>query len=494
MTVGTVGSVGTVRSVRSGGTVLTPLSSLTSLSPLSSLPTAVLLSLLSAAPAVSAQTPPDLTSLDSLITARLTATGTPGASVAVVAGGQLVYAKGFGVANVESGERVTAETLFRIGSVTKMFTGALLVQLAETGKVDLQAPISRYVPELAGKRVGSVTTHQLLTHQAGWLDNAVPYGRMGEAALGEVMREVTDTLFMTEPGRILSYSNPGFSMAGYVAEQAAGKRYGTLMEELVLRPAGMARSTFRPLAAMTMPFAQGHLGPAGQPARVVRPFTENTAQWAAGFLFSNAGEVARFAMLLMQGGSAEGREVLAPGAVRRMTTGHVVIPGLGATGSRYGYGLMVGRRDTLTTWQHGGAINGFQAQVVMVPSQGFAVVVLTNRGGSALPEVVEHAALLVLGVGQPRPAVDSGRAATEAERRALAGRYAHGGIQVEILERDGGLFLRQGGGELPVRMRGSDRIEVTPPGAPPTVVVIVPGPDGRIAYLHQGMRAIPRQP
>jgi CubicO group peptidase (beta-lactamase class C family) len=283
-------------------------------------------------------------------------------------------------------------------------------------------------------------------------------------------------------------------MAGYVAEQAAGKRYGTLMEEMVLRPTGMERSTFRPLTAMTMPFAQGHLGPAGQPPRVVRPFTENTAQWAAGFLFSNAGEVARFAMLLMQGGTAAGRVVLAPGAVRRMTTGHVGIPGLEATGSRYGYGLMVGRRDTLTTWQHGGAINGFQAQVVMVPSQGFAVVVLTNRGGSSLPEVVEHAALLVLGTTQPRPAVDSARAATAAERLALVGRYAHGAIQVEIVQRDGALFLRQGGGELPIRVRGSDRIEIQPPGAPPTVVVMVPGPDGRIAYLHQGMRAIPRQP
>lgn len=421
-------------------------------------------------------------------------TGTPGASVAVVAGGRLVYFKGFGVANIETGERVTAETLFRVGSVTKMFTGALLAQLAEAGQVDLQAPISRYVPELTGKRVGTVTTHQLLTHQAGWLDNAVPYGRMGEAALGEVMREVTDTLFMTEPGRILSYSNPGYSMAGYVAEMVGGKRYGNLVEELVLRPAGMTRSTFRPLTAMTMSLAQGHVGPAGQPVRVVRPFTENTAQWAAGFLFSNAGELARFAMLVMERGMVEGRPVLARGAVDRMTTGHLPVPGSEATRSRYGYGLMVGRRDTLTTWQHGGAINGFQAQVVMVPSQGFAVAVITNRGGVALQEVVEHAAMMVLGTGATRPPADTARDPSPAERAALVGRYVHGTIQVEILEREGRLFLRQGPGELPVRLRGPNRIEVTPPGAPPTVVITVPGADGRIAYLHQGLRAIPRVP
>ena len=173
-------------------------------------------------PAASAQSTPDLAPLDTLIVSELARTGTPGASVAVVVGGRIAYAKGFGVADVERGDPVTTETLFRVGSVTKMFTGALLAHLAEAGRIDLQAPISRYVPELAGKRVGTVTAHQLLTHTAGWLDNAVPYGRMGEGALGEVMTEVGDTLFITEPGRVLSYSNPGYSMLGFVAERAGG--------------------------------------------------------------------------------------------------------------------------------------------------------------------------------------------------------------------------------------------------------------------------------
>ncbi len=184
--------------------------------------------LISGADPAAAQGAPDFTPLDSLVRAELARSGTPGASVAVVANGRIVYAKGFGVADVERGDPVTTETLFRVGSVTKMFTGALLAQLAELGRIDLQAPISRYVPELEGKRVGTVTSHQLLTHTAGWLDNAVPYGRMGESALGEVMREVTDTLFLTDPGQVLSYSNPGYSMLGYVAERAGGKRYAAL--------------------------------------------------------------------------------------------------------------------------------------------------------------------------------------------------------------------------------------------------------------------------
>jgi len=460
--------------------------------------TAVLaaLALATGARAARAQVAPDLAPLDSLVRSELARTGTPGASIAVVANGQIVYAKAFGIADVERGDPVTPETLFRVGSVTKMFTGALLAQLAEAGRLDLHAPISRYVPELEGKRVGTVTSHQLLTHTAGWLDNAVPYGRMGEGALGEVMREVGDTLFITEPGRVLSYSNPGYSMLGYVAEQAGGKRYAALMDELVLQPAGMTRSTFKPLVAMTMRVSQGHEGPRGAAATLVRPFTENTAQWGAGFLMSTATELAQFAQVVMAAGrQPNGGAALAPGAVRQMTTGHVVVPGQEATGGRYGYGLIVGRRGPLETLQHGGSINGFQSQVVMVPSRGFAVIILANRAGSQLPGVVDRAAELVLGELPGRPEPPAGRSPTPAEIAELVGKYAVGTTSVEFIDRGGQLVFRQGAGEFPALIHGPHHVGITPPGASaPILLALVPGPDGRIAYLHQGLRAIPRVP
>ena len=452
--------------------------------------------LISGADPAAAQGTPDFTPLDSLVRAELARTGTPGASVAVVANGRIAYAKGFGIADVERGDPVTAETLFRVGSVTKMFTGALLAQLAELGRIDLNAPISRYVPELEGKRVGTVTSHQLLTHTAGWLDNAVPYGRMGEGALGEVMREVDDTLFITEPGQVFSYSNPGYSMLGYVAERAGGKRYAALMDELVLHPTGMTRSTFKPLVALTMRISQGHQGAPGAPPTVVRPFTENTAQWGAGFLMSTATELAQFAQAVMaEGRRPDGTTALASGAVGRMTTGHVAVPGQEATGSRYGYGLIVGRRGPMETLQHGGAINGFQSQIVLVPSRGFAVVILANRAGSQLPGVADLAAELVLGALPGRPESPPGRDASAAEIAALVGTYSVGSISVDFMERGGRLIFKQGGAELPARVYGTQHVGITPPGATaPVLLAMVPGPDGRIAYLHQGLRAIPRVP
>lgn len=433
------------------------------------------------------------TRLDSAILAQMAASNTPGAQVAVVYRGDVVYAKAYGVADIETGRAVSNATLFRIGSVTKMMTGALAAELAEQGKLDLRAPIARYVPSLEGKRVGAVTTHQLLTHTAGWRDNAIPYGRMGEGALGEVMREVTDTLFMTEPGRVVSYSNPGYSMAGYVLERAGGERYGTLMDRLILRPTGMPHATFRPLEAMTRDFSQGHMGPPTARGQLVRPFTENTAQWAAGFLLASASDVARFASMLMDGGMLDGKRVISENAARRVTTGDPSIPG--DSTARYAYGVMTARQDGRVVWQHGGSINGFDAMVTMLPEERFAMVVVDNRSGAPLTGLTRIAAEAVAGVQVPAPpAQPEERLPSAEEQRELVGRYSLGpAVSVEIAVSGDSLAFRQGGASLGLRMLGDDRIRVKTPGTiPPVTLDLVRDASGRVIYLHQGLRAIPR--
>lgn len=431
--------------------------------------------------------------LDSAVNAELARTGTPGAQVAVVVDGRLAYTKGYGVADVESRRPVTERTLFRVGSVTKMFTGAALAQMAAQGSIDLDAPIARYVPEVSGKRVGTATTHQLLTHTAGWIDNAVPYGRMGEGALGEVFREVSDTLVFTDATRIISYSNPGYSMAGYVTEQAGKGRYADIVGRLVLQPVGMEHSTFRPLQALTHDFSQGHMGPGTATPTIVRPFTENTAQWAAGFLFSTAAELARFATALMDGGRLDGQQVLAPDAVRRLTTGQVAVPG--NPDMRYGYGVMVGTVGGRRVWQHGGSINGFDAQVTMFPDRKTAVVLIDNRSGNPLNGIVDLAARLAAGIEPVAPPPTGKEIAPDAAARArIVGRFAQGSTRVELADEGGTLVFRQGQATMPVTLFDDDRIRVTPPVGPPTLFILVRGDDGRVAYLHRGLRALARQP
>jgi CubicO group peptidase (beta-lactamase class C family) len=437
--------------------------------------------------------------LDSVVNAALTTSRAPGATVAVVHNGQLVYTKGYGLANVETKLPMTADMLLRVGSVTKMFTGATLASLAEQGQLDMAKPIGAYVAELAGKRVGTVTTQQLMTHSAGWIDNAVAYGRMGEGALGEVMREVGDTLFFTDAGRTFSYSNPSISMAGYVAEVAGRKRFATLVEELVLRPTGMTLSTFKPLDALTWPTAMGHLvaGP-NNPPTIVRPFTENTAQWAAGFLFSSAPELARFTMMLMNEGTLDGKPVLSAAVVRRMTAGYVAHPGgSGLDSAMYGYGLVVGRSNMFgkadRVWSHGGAINGYNADVYMLPDRKTAVIVLVNGPGSGIPGIRIKALELALGTApQGRPTATT-RELTAAERAQLVGRYAMGRVMVELKDTDGKLWLVQNGVSIPVMRSGENEIVGTAPGASP-VRMITRVENGKGAYLYTGSRALARQP
>ncbi len=213
----------------------------------------------------------DFSALEQTIAEELKATNTPGAALGIVRGDRLIYAKGFGTANVETGAPVTPDMLFRLGSTTKMFTAAALVQLANAGKLDLKQPIGKYARGLSPK-LAQVSSHQLLTHTSGLSDGAVMFGNHDDAALAETVRGLKDTDFFTEPGQIISYANPGYWVAGYVIEQVSGKAYADQLNEALFKPLGMQRTTLRPTLAMTWPLSQGH---EGAPPHVIRPAADN---------------------------------------------------------------------------------------------------------------------------------------------------------------------------------------------------------------------------
>ena len=216
------------------------------------------------APRMQAQTPAlsraegaaiDFSAIDRVVAQELTDTHTPGAAVSIVSGDRVVFSKGYGVASVETREPVRPEMLFRLGSTTKMFTAAALVLLAEKGAVDLNAPIGNYVKDLQPK-IARLPA-QLLSHTSGFLDEAPMFGSDDESALEKEVRSWTANRFFTEPGRIYSYSNPAFWLAGFVVESVSGKRYADEMTASLFKPLGMSRTTLRPLVAMTYPIAQG---------------------------------------------------------------------------------------------------------------------------------------------------------------------------------------------------------------------------------------------
>jgi CubicO group peptidase (beta-lactamase class C family) len=405
-----------------------------------------------------------------------------------VVDGRTAFARGFGTTCIEEGRPVTADTLFRIGSTTKMFTAAAVTGLAQEGKLDLHKPVGDYVKGLDPK-LARATAHQLLTHTAGFNDPNASYGPHDDRALGEGLRARDGRVAFFEPGEIYSYSNIGYWLAGLLAEEVAGKPYADVVKERLLTPAGMVRSTFRPTEVMTWPFAVGHEPEGRGPPRVVRPLADNAAVWPAGQLFTTASEFARWCSVFMDDGKLDGKQALSSRVVRELSTPHVLVPG---DDRHYGYGLSVRKQDGLTWLSHTGSRLGYGSQARMCPEKKFAVIVLCNKTGLNLPRVADKAAELVLGI--KAPATESGERKSlplnEADLKRFAGKYSNGLTTIELVARDGKLFGSLGGDVT--RTGESSFVRAATLLSEETAFQLVGDDNGRAKYLMRRGRALKR--
>jgi CubicO group peptidase (beta-lactamase class C family) len=323
--------------------------------------------------------------LEATVNEELKTTNTPGAAVAVIVDDRLVFAKGFGVSNVETKTPVTPDTLFRIASTTKMLTAAALVALAEQGKIKLDEPIGKYVKDLNPK-LSQVTVHQLLTHTAGIRDGYSTNGTHDDSALASFVHSWTDDYLIGSPGEVYSYSNIGYGLAALVLESVTGKPYADAMNDILFQPLGMRRTTLRPTEAMTYPLSQGHeILPGQTNPSVVRPFADDSRYWANGGVFTSVADFSRFAVAFLNDGKIEGKQILPSSVITKLSTPYVDIPGGNAVEHpRYAYGLNVRDYRGVRVLQHGGLRIGFGSLVRIVPEYHFAVIVLTNKSDSLL--------------------------------------------------------------------------------------------------------------
>lgn len=422
--------------------------------------------------------------------ADLAETNTPGGAIAVVRGGRIDFAKGFGVSSVETGEPVTPDMLFRVGSVTKMFTAATLVTLAEQGKLKLDEPIGSYVKGL-NQKLARVTAHQLLSHTAGIADRVVDYGPQDESAPKSVIPTWGDDYILAEPGGFFSYANPGYAIAGLVAAECGGRPFADLVSELILKPVEMSRTTFRPTAAMTWPLAQGHNAIGKAKPLVARPFANNTVYWPDGFLFSSVTDLARFAIAIIDGGKVDGRQVLPASVIAKLVTPYSDTISF-YDDAKYGYGLFIRSYRGVRVLEHGGAINGFGCLIRIAPDHRFAVVAVANKTDEAMDRTVDKVFEFYL------PATTAAQrklpqeiAISESEMKEIAGLYQGSYRRVELLLKDGRLLYKQGSSEEPVRRIGEHDFVAGPPGQDrQRGFSLLPGANGKIQFLHVSGRAL----
>lgn len=309
----------------------------------------------------------------------------PGVAVAVWVGGH-EYVKGFGVTNVDHPLPVDGDTVFRIGSTTKTFTGTVMMRLVEQGKVDLDAPVRRYLPEFAvasEEASATVTVRQLLNHTAGWDGrNGQDFGR-GDDAVARYVRAMTRLPQLTPPGTTFAYNNAGLVVAGRIIELIAGTTYEAVVHELVIDPLRLAHTRYFTERIIGMKVAAAHSVVDGK--AIVEPdfwpFPRSCNP--TGGLMSTARDQLRYARFhLGDGRTPNGEKLLSRQSLEEMRSN----PGAGGTlwVELTGMGVTWMLRpsaENVTIVEHGGTWKGQRSGFFMVPQRDFAMTVLTNSDG-----------------------------------------------------------------------------------------------------------------
>jgi len=335
---------------------------------------------------------PDPAAVRGRIEGQLAARGLVGLSVALVRDGRTVLAEGFGVRSLRTGASVDAETMFAIGSITKQFTAACILLLAEDGKLAVTDRVSKYYPGLT--RAGEITLLDLMNHVSGYPDyyplDFVERPMARAIASDEVIRIFGTKPLDFEPGARYSYSNTGYLILGRVVEKAGGEPFGDFLKRRILDPLGLTRTAYEP-DPESPDCAKGHMSFwLGAPEAV--PLEGRGWVAAAGALFSTPSDLAAWDLALIGG------RVLKPASFELMTSPRRLNDG---TLSNYGCGLAVGERAGVAFLSHSGAVNGFHALNIVVPSTRSAAVLFSNLSSySDTNAVFSELTALVL----PKPA------------------------------------------------------------------------------------------
>ncbi len=419
---------------------------------------------------------PDLAQkIDALAAEQLAKPGGVGLSIAVVQHGKILLAKGYGTADAEFDVPANEETMFRIGSVTKQFTAAIVMRLVEQKKLALDDDLSKFVPDfpLQGRKV---TIEQLLQHTSGiksYTDIGAAWERVWPLELtdAELLALVKDAPFDFEPGSDFRYNNTGYYLLGMVIEKVAGKSYAEALQAEVCAPLGLTRTRYDSNRELIPNRAQGYTLDG---EKLVNDQMIGMAQpGAAGGILSTAGDLVRWQMALSSG------KVVKPESFKRMCTSTVLPNG---RDTLYGFGLGMDEWAGKPRVQHGGGIFGFNSMLVWLPSEDLHIAVISNGEPLSSAKLADAIAYAVLGI-EPAAVKDEPISIELIDQ--VTGDYVFAGIQLDaiVFEREGKLML-QGSGQRAFRLLWQGNLEFR--AEFDTDVRVVFAADGASVVLHQG--------
>ncbi len=313
--------------------------------------------------------------IDAYVTAALRADRVPGAAWAIVHGDSLVHVRGMGA--IASGQLITGDTPFVIGSMSKSFTALAIMQLVEQGRLELDAPVQRYlswfrVADPAASQ--AITIRHLLLHTSGIRPSAARATDARPSIEGQV-RALHHASLARTPGSAHEYASPNYLVLGAVIEAVSGMPYADYVQRRILTPLGMTHSFTEQDEAMAAGLATGHRYWFGFPLAATLPHEFDRLPTAA--LISSAADLARFLIAQRVDIARADRRVLSQAGLSAMQTG-----GVDADGFAYAFGWRISRLHGVRAVHHGGIVPNYRGKMVMLPDSGWGVVVLTNASSS----------------------------------------------------------------------------------------------------------------
>ena len=331
------------------------------------------------------------------------------------------FTAGFGITSVEHPLPVTVDTLFQTGSISKTFTGTLIMMLVEQGKVDLDTPVKTYIkdfhlndPEVTQK----VTVRQLLTHMGGWVGDYFNDFGNGDDALDRMVRDIAKLPQIQPLGTIWSYNNTGFNVASRIIEVITNQPYEQAMQEMLLTPLGLDMTFFYPSDILfTHRFVVGHQK-VKEKMKVARPWAIGRAGNGVGGVVSTVRDLLKYGRFHISKGK---KGVISGKSLKAMRVPQVDAGARGMMGITW----FIRKVDDVTVYAHGGATNGQQAFFFFIPTEDFACAILTNSddGGIITAGVFSKALELYFNAKAepPKPIETSAR-----ELKEYTGRYQIG--------------------------------------------------------------------
>jgi CubicO group peptidase (beta-lactamase class C family)/D-alanyl-D-alanine dipeptidase len=386
---------------------------------------------------------PAVKALEAFVAREVQEKQLPALSIALVDDQQTVWAAGFGHHDPHAKTPATAETVYRVGSVSKLFTDLAVMRLVEQGKLNLDEPVTTYLPDFRPENPFGkpITLRHMMAHRSG-LVREPPVGHYFDPTaptLAATVASLNRTALVLLPGAKIKYSNAGIATVGYVLERTQKQPFAEYLRTSVLEPLGMNRSEFKPRPDLAKDFAHALMWT--YHGREFPAPTFELGMAPAGSMYTTVTDLGRFLHMLFADGHGPAGQAVTKKTLDEMFTPQFAEPG---AKSGFGIGFVLGELDGRRRIGHGGAIYGFATELAALPDDKLGVVVVASR--DCVNAVTQHIAnealrqMLSARRGDSPPAIELSKPIDPDLAHQLAGRYRRGDIYLDLTDDNGQLF------------------------------------------------------